>query len=81
MTERHGQQRGSPGSVVLHLFPLVEAPVVITGETPPEANPVESDMTAINSLPFAIGNVVENVPLLLLNAVLGMLKVLGVPYD
>ena len=67
--------------MVLHLFPLVEAHVVITGNTTPKAIPVESDMTAINPLRFAISNIVENIPSRSLNSVLETLRDLGVPYD
>lgn len=66
---------------MLHVFPLAAAPTVRTLEIPPEANPEESDMTAMNWLPFGMGNVVEYVPWLLLNALVGMLRILGVPYD
>ena len=44
------------------MLPLSAVPTVITLEIPPEANPEESDMMAMNSLPFRIGTVVEKVP-------------------
>lgn len=63
------------------LHPLLPAPVVTSGDTPPDANPLASDIIARNLVPFAKGNWVENAPLPLLTLEAGTVTVRCVPYS
>jgi hypothetical protein len=66
---------------VLQLAPFFAAPTVFKTETPPEAKPVESDMTATNVSVLFKGSVIEYEPLPLLYEEVGMLKMRWLPKD
>lgn len=65
----------------MHASLLTELPVAITGETPPEAKPVESDIMARNCFLAGNGSFVVKEPLPFWKASSEMLRVLGVPKD
>ncbi len=69
----------APGSVVLQFVLLLESPTVWTGEMPPDANPLESDIVTRNLLPLGKGIWVWKLPLLLLKFPDGTSTVRGVP--
>ena len=69
----------TPGPVVLHEEPPIDAPTVSTGVVPPELKPVASDIVNRNCAAACIWSTIEKDPDPLLNAEVGIVIFCGAP--